>query len=96
MCTPTTGLNLWQDYDKLGGRFVSEFGMPAMPDPRTVDWWLDGDESQRYIHSKLDVQHNKAGSHVKRFAWHMNEMFRLTSDYDKWVADSVICRSSLK
>ncbi|KAJ9103264.1 hypothetical protein QFC21_002687 [Naganishia friedmannii] len=69
------------DYDKLGGRFVSEFGMPTIPDIGTVDWWLNGDEKERYSQSKLMQQHNRAGSHERRFAVYMNEMFRLTGDF---------------
>lgn len=74
--------NPWQDYDLLGGRFVSEFGMPSIPDTRTVDWWLDGKSQERYSQSKLMQQHNRAGSHERRFAVYMNEMFRLTGDFD--------------
>ena len=57
--------------------------MPSAPDTRTVDWWLDGEVSQRYPDSKMMTQHNRAGSHVKRFAVHMLEMFRMTGDFDK-------------
>lgn len=27
----------YQNWDQLAGRFVSEFGMQALPDPRTID-----------------------------------------------------------
>ncbi len=72
----------WQDYDILGGRFVSEFGMPAMPAIQTVDWWLDGDEAERYPQSKLMAQHNKAGSYERRLATYINEEFRMTGDLE--------------
>lgn len=72
----------WQDYDILGGRFVSEFGMPSMPCIQTVDWWLDGDDSQRYPQSKLMAQHNKAGSYERRLATYINEEFKMTGDLD--------------
>ncbi|TDL19227.1 glycoside hydrolase [Rickenella mellea] len=77
------GLKNYQDYDIMGGRFVSEFGMPSMPDLRTIDYWLDGDTKQRFSQSKLMAQHNKAGSHERRFAVVMNENFRLTEDFEK-------------
>jgi beta-mannosidase len=70
----------YMDWDRLGGRFVSEFGLPSFPDRRTVDLWLDGDASQAYPQSKLMQQHNKAGSYERRFATVMNENFRLTGD----------------
>ena len=52
-----------------------------MPDMRTIEYWLDGDDKERYAQSKLMAQHNKAGSHERRFAVLMNEMFRLTGDF---------------
>lgn len=67
----------------MGGRFISEFGMPGMPDRRTVDYWLDGDMTQAYPGSKLMQQHNKAGSHERRFAIAMNDNFRLTGDLEE-------------
>ena len=66
----------------MGGRFVSEFGMPAFPDMRTIDFWLDGDVSQRYSQSRLMAQHCKAGSQERRFAICMNDNFRLTGDLE--------------
>ncbi|KAF8580934.1 glycoside hydrolase family 2 protein [Ramaria rubella] len=78
--------HLYQDYDIMGGRFVSEFGMPAFPDIRTVDYWMDGAEKKhRYSQSKLMMQHNKAGSHERRFAILMNENFRITSDLESYI-----------
>lgn len=55
-----------------------------MPDIRTIDHWLDGDKTQRYSQSRLMAQHNKAGSHERRFAILMNENFRLTGDLETW------------
>ena len=31
----------YQDWDKIGGRFVSEFGMQGAPDARTVDQYVN-------------------------------------------------------
>ena len=31
----------YQDWDKIGGRFVSEFGMQGAPDARTVDHYVN-------------------------------------------------------
>lgn len=56
--------------------------MPAMPAIQTVDWWLDGDEAERYPQSKLMAQHNKAGSYERRLATYINEEFRMTGDLE--------------
>lgn len=61
----------------------SEFGIPSIPDMRTVNYWLrDSDETERYAQSKLMAQHDKAGSHERRFAVCMNDNFRLTADLE--------------
>ncbi|EJD48259.1 glycoside hydrolase [Auricularia subglabra TFB-10046 SS5] len=78
-------MEYYQNYDILGGRFVSEFGIPAFPDLRTVDYWLNGDTSQRYSQSRTNAQHNKAGAHERRFAILMNENFRITNDFESHV-----------
>ncbi|TFK52849.1 glycoside hydrolase [Heliocybe sulcata] len=75
----------WQEYDHMGGRFISEFGVPAMPDMRTIDYWMAGDETQRFTQSKAMAQHCKAGNFERRFAILMNENFRLTSDFETHV-----------
>ncbi|TCD70426.1 hypothetical protein EIP91_003507 [Steccherinum ochraceum] len=41
----------WHNWDILAGRFVSEFGMEGYPNIRTVDYWLGGDEKERYPQS---------------------------------------------
>ena len=56
--------------------------MPSFPDTKTVDYWLDGDVKERWAQSRLMAQHNRAGSHERRFAIAMNENFRLTSDLE--------------
>ena len=56
-----------------------------MPDLRTIDYWLDGDEAQRYPQSRLMQQHNKAGSHERRLAIYMNENFRYAENLERYV-----------
>ncbi|KAJ7283262.1 glycoside hydrolase [Mycena rebaudengoi] len=71
---------LYQDYVKLGGRFVSEFGIPSIPEMKTVDYWMDGaGEEQRHAQSALMAQHCRAGSFERRLAILMNENFRVTT-----------------
>ncbi|CAE6497533.1 unnamed protein product [Rhizoctonia solani] len=75
----------YQDWDIMGGRFVSEFGLPCMPNMRTIDYWLqDTDSSQRRVQSKAMQQHNKAGAHERRLAVYMNENFWITNDLERY------------
>jgi beta-mannosidase len=61
----------------------SEFGMPSMPDMRTIGYWMDdADKNEWYAQSTLMAQHTRAGSFERRFAIAMNENFRLTSDLE--------------
>ncbi|QRV98035.1 beta-mannosidase [Ceratobasidium sp. AG-Ba] len=74
-----------QDWDIMGGRFVSEFGLPCLPDIRTIDYWLqDTDPIQRRVQSKAMQQHNKAGSHERRLAIVMNENFHITNNLETY------------
>ncbi|KZT12292.1 glycoside hydrolase family 2 protein [Laetiporus sulphureus 93-53] len=83
----------WQEYGSMGGRFVSEFGIPALPDIQTIDYWLGGNTKERWAQSKLMSQHNRAGNHERRFAIVMNENFRLTSDLETYVYNTQLMQS---
>ncbi|KDR77609.1 hypothetical protein GALMADRAFT_65886 [Galerina marginata CBS 339.88] len=84
----------YQEYDRKGGRFISEFGIPSMPSMRTIKYWMDGaDELQLYPQSPLMAQHTKAGSFERRFAIVMNENFRLTSDFETHVFNTQLMQS---
>lgn len=69
--------------DIKADRLCSEFGIPSMPDLRTIDHWMDGNDKERYSNSKLMAQHCKAGSHETRFAILLNENFKLTGDFER-------------
>ena len=75
----------YHDWDIMAGRFISEFGMPSLPNIRTVEYWHGDDTAQRHPQSKMMQQHNKAGSHERRFAVAMNENFRYTEDLESYV-----------
>ncbi|KAJ7625497.1 glycoside hydrolase [Roridomyces roridus] len=110
---PTVGdvhqWNIWggkeypyHDYVKLGGRFVSEFGIPAHPDFRTIEYWMDGapkpkegeeGDSQWHAQSALMAQHCRAGSFERRFAILMNEGFRVTEDLETYVYNTQLLQS---
>lgn len=72
----------WTNWDKLGGRFISEFGMEGFPSIRTVDYWLDGNTSQRYPQSKWVCQHNKADGFERRLALYLVENYRFSNDLE--------------
>jgi beta-mannosidase len=72
----------YQNFDKLGGRFVSEFGMQAFPDVRTIDAYLPlgKDDPDRYPQSSTVDFHNKADGHERRIALYLVENFRYAPD----------------
>ncbi|OAL44507.1 glycoside hydrolase [Pyrenochaeta sp. DS3sAY3a] len=67
----------YQDYKKLSGRFVSEFGMHGFPVERTVNDFLRGaPESERHPQSKTIDCHNKGHGAHTRIARYLAENFR--------------------
>ncbi|GAA5833197.1 hypothetical protein JCM11251_005171 [Rhodosporidiobolus azoricus] len=66
----------YQKYPELGGRFVSEFGMEGAPDIRTLDYYLDGDKSERFPQSRMLCANNKAGGFERRLACYLTENIR--------------------
>ncbi|KAK4462410.1 glycoside hydrolase superfamily [Cladorrhinum samala] len=72
----------WQDFDKLSGRFVSEFGMQAFPSVKTIDAYLPlgRDDPDRYPQSSTVDFHNKADGHERRIALYLVENMRYAPD----------------
>ena len=72
----------YQDFDKLSGRFVSEFGMEAFPDIKTIESFLpEGREDpDRYSQSSTIDFHNKAVGHERRIALYLVENFRYSPE----------------
>ncbi|KAI9102683.1 glycoside hydrolase family 2 protein [Phlyctochytrium arcticum] len=68
----------YQNFDKLVGRFVSEFGMEAFPNVKTIDAYLpEGkDDPDRYSQSSTVDFHNKADGHERRLALYLVENIR--------------------
>ncbi|KAJ6515937.1 glycoside hydrolase family 2 protein [Mycena sanguinolenta] len=80
------GLNEpWHNWDKLAGRFVSEFGMQGFPNIRTVDYWLDGDKSERYPQSRINNNHNKADGFERRLELYLVENFKHSFEMESYV-----------
>ncbi len=72
----------YQNFDKLGGRFVSEFGMEAFPNVKTIDAYLPLGRSDpdRYPQSSTVDFHNKAEGHERRIALYLVENMRYGPD----------------
>lgn len=72
----------WQNFDKLCGRFVSEFGMQAFPSVKTIDAYLPQGKSDpdRYPQSSTVDFHNKAEGHERRIALYLVENMRYGPD----------------
>lgn len=75
----------WHNWDKLAGRFISEFGMEGYPDIRTVDYWLDGNKSERFPQSRTVCSHNKADGFERRLELYLMENFRHAFDMESYV-----------
>ncbi|KAH8682052.1 glycoside hydrolase superfamily [Xylariales sp. PMI_506] len=72
----------YQNFDKLVGRFVSEFGMEAFPSVKTIDAYLPlgKDDPDRYPQSSTVDFHNKAAGHERRIALYLVENMRYAPD----------------
>lgn len=72
----------YQNFDKLVGRFVSEFGMEAFPNIKTIDAYLPlgKDDPDRFAQSSTVDFHNKADGHERRIALYLVENFRYAPD----------------
>ncbi|KAK3329108.1 glycoside hydrolase superfamily [Apodospora peruviana] len=72
----------YQNFDKLVGRFVSEFGMEAFPSVKTIDAYLPlgKDDPDRYPQSSTVDFHNKADGHERRIALYLVENMRYAPD----------------
>ncbi|KAH7273436.1 hypothetical protein MRS44_001674 [Fusarium solani] len=90
---PTVGdihqWNIWhgaqrryQDFDKLVGRFVSEFGMEAFPNIKTIDSYLPKgkEDPERFYSSSTIDFHNKADGQIRRLVIYLAENFRYTQE----------------
>ncbi|KAK6722074.1 Beta-mannosidase B [Fusarium graminearum] len=72
----------YQDFDKLVGRFVSEFGMEGFPNIKTIDAFLPKgkDDPERFTSSSTVDFHNKADGQQRRLGLYMAENFRFAID----------------
>ncbi|UNI21799.1 Beta-mannosidase [Purpureocillium takamizusanense] len=75
----------YQLWDKLTGRFVSEFGMLGFPSAKSVSRFVT-DPTQRYPQSAVLDHHNKADGSERRLALYVMENIRADSmRLDSWI-----------
>jgi beta-mannosidase len=91
---PTTGdrhvWDVWHgsmaeygQYARLGGRFVSEFGMQAVPELATVEAFAPPEE--RFGQSRTLEFHNKAGGGARRLAVYLADTVRTPRDFPGYI-----------
>ncbi|KAJ7228703.1 glycoside hydrolase family 2 protein [Mycena pura] len=83
----------WHKWDTLAGRFVSEFGMESYPNIRTVDYWLDGNRSERYPQSRTNTNHNKADGFERRLELYLVENFKHSFEMESYCYYTQIMQS---
>lgn len=75
----------YQDWYKLGGRFVSEFGMEALPNIQTYHDCIT-DKDQLHPQSEFVEHHNKADGFERRLALYVMENIKVDSmDLESWI-----------
>lgn len=70
----------YQEYPRLGGRFVSEFGMQALPDLATIEVFTE--PAERYPQSRTMDHHNKAEGGPRRLAAYVIDNVRVPADLE--------------
>ncbi|QBD81072.1 glycoside hydrolase family 2 protein [Ktedonosporobacter rubrisoli] len=73
----------YQEYPRLAGRFVSEFGMEAFPVLETIAEFVE--PAERYAQSRTLDLHNKATGGARRMATYMIENIRLPASFAGYV-----------
>lgn len=73
----------YREYGRYAGRFVSEFGMQALPDGETIRAFAPPDE--RYGQSETIEFHNKAGGGARRLAVYLADTVRAPIDFPDYL-----------
>ncbi|GCE22955.1 beta-mannosidase [Dictyobacter kobayashii] len=81
----------YQDYPLLKGRFVSEFGMQALPVRSTIEAFTEPEE--RYPLSRTLEHHNKAPDGSRRLAVYLSDTVRNASDLDSYIYATQLVQS---
>ncbi len=67
------GLEDWEVFENKTGRFVSEYGMQAMPNWNTIKSFTDS--SDRYLYSSVIQSHQKASDGFKKLNHYLTRYF---------------------
>jgi beta-mannosidase len=67
------GMEDWEVFENKTGRFVSEYGMQAMPNWNTVNMYTDS--SDRYLYSPVIREHQKASDGFKKLNHYLTRDF---------------------
>jgi beta-mannosidase len=73
----------YQEYPRYAGRFVSEFGMQALPAFATIESFTTPDE--RYPQSRTLDHHNKAAGGPRRIAAYLVDNLRVPGDLEGYI-----------
>ena len=76
----------WQDYGEYlndKGKFISEFGFQAAPDPKTINFFAE--DKEKNIFSDVMINHNKQIEGPERIMKFINGHFGLVNDFDSIV-----------
>ncbi|KAK6198479.1 beta-mannosidase precursor [Scheffersomyces amazonensis] len=83
----------YQDWYKLGGRFISEFGMEALPNRKTFEACIT-DPDELYPQSQTVDHHNKADGFERRLALYVIENIKVQGlDFDSWIYATQLMQS---
>jgi hypothetical protein len=76
----------YQDYPKLGSRFISEFGISSLPHVKTIESYLrESSLSERHPHSRTVDSHNKETLHERKLATYLVENFRYNYGLEEYI-----------
>ncbi len=81
----------YHEYPRFEGRFVSEFGMQAMPKLATVEAFAPA--SERYPGSRTFDFHNKATDGFRRLAAYLSDNLPVTSELEDFIYATQLIQS---
>jgi beta-mannosidase len=73
----------YKDYAKESGRFISEFGFQAAPDPKTINFYAKKEEQE--IFHPVILNHNKQNDGQERILRFINTHFGIITEFDAFV-----------
>ncbi|ODO10156.1 hypothetical protein I350_02384 [Cryptococcus amylolentus CBS 6273] len=82
----------WSKWGELSGRFVSEFGMQAYPNLKTVQTWSDN-QAELFPQSRVSSRHNKAIGAERRLESYIMENFEHAYDMPSYIYYSQIMQA---